>query len=44
MVELADRTTELEIKMAKLWDILTEKTKKDVKISPFAKRRFLGKI
>jgi hypothetical protein len=43
-MELAERTADLEIKMAKLWDILTEKTKKDVKISGFAKRNFLGRV
>ncbi len=41
-----DRVADLELKMARLWDILTEKTKdkKDIKPSKFASRRFKGRL
>jgi len=41
-----ERIADLEIKMAKLWDLLTQKTpvSKQVKASPFANRVFKGRI
>lgn len=41
-----ERIAELEVKMAKLWDLLTQKTpvSKQVKTSPFANRVFRGRI
>jgi hypothetical protein len=41
-----ERIAELEIKMAKLWDLLTQKTpvSKQTKTSPFANRVFRGRV
>ena len=43
-MNMSERVAEIEIKMAKIWDLCTIQDKKVVKASPFVKRQLRGRL